>query len=421
LSAPTAHVYVDLDGTPHLAGRLWTSVRGARQAATFEYDEAWQADPRRFALEPALQLGPGTFHTPEGRSIFAALGDSAPDRWGRTLIARNERRLARSERRVPRTLFEMDFVLAVSDFSRQGALRFARDEGGPFLAPDGETVVPPLVELPRLLAASDHVLTDTEGDEDLRLLLAPGSSLGGARPKASVLETDGSLAIAKFPASSDPYPVVLWEAVALELAAAAGITVPEWRLHDVDGRAVLILRRFDRKEQGQVRRPFLSAMSMLGSKDGDQRSYPEIADALRRYGARTRRDLAELWRRMVFNVLISNTDDHLRNHGFLYQGTDGWVLSPAYDLNPTPVDLKPRVLSTTIDVDGDPSASIELALEVTGYFDLDRAGARKIVREVSAAISRWSEVARRVGLAAGDCSRLETAFEHADAELARRI
>jgi len=317
---------------------------------------------------------------------------------------------ARAEGRAPRTLRELDFLLAVSDFARHGALRFALEKGGVFVADRDRSHIPPLVRLSELLEATERVLADTETEDDLRLLLALGSSLGGARPKASVLDTDGSLLIAKFPAGADAYDVVRWEAVALSLAAEAGIDTPRWRLEVVAGKPTLLLHRFDR--DGEIRRPFLSAMSMLGAADGDTRSYMEIADVLRLYGAEPRRDLRELWRRIVFNVLISNTDDHLRNHGFLYAGKQGWRLAPAYDLNPVPRDVGPRVLSTTIGLDEDPSASLELALEVADYFDLAAEGAREAVAEVLSAVGRWRQLAERYGLARGQIDRMSSAFEH---------
>ncbi len=223
-------VYVDLQGMPHLVGRLWARMRKDRESATFEYDKSWLAHPERFSLEPALKLGPGPFHTPSDKPLFGAIGDSAPDRWGRVLMRRAERRRAESQREAPRTVWEIDYLLMVDDEARQGALRFAEREGGPFLAEHGPPKIPPLIELPRLLSAAGHVLSDTDSEEDLRLLLAPGSSLGGARPKASIRDRDGHLAIAKFPSKGDEVNTVLWEAVALTLAAKAGIAVPAWRL-----------------------------------------------------------------------------------------------------------------------------------------------------------------------------------------------
>jgi serine/threonine-protein kinase HipA len=409
-------VYVDLDGASHLVGRLWTRLRKNNESATFEYNPAWLQHPARFSLEPALTLGPGPFHTSADKPMFGAIGDSAPDRWGRTLMRRVERRRAEQEGKAPRTLHEADYLLLVDDEARQGALRFAEREGGPFLKEEGVKRIPPLVELPRLLSAAEHVIEDKDTDEDLRLLLAPGSSLGGARPKASVREKDGRLTIAKFPRGDDAFNTVAWEAVALALAKASGIAVARARVEIVAGRPVLLLQRFDR--DGTRRIPFLSAMSMLGSRDNETRSYLEIVDALRQQGAAPKDDMEALWRRLVFNILISNTDDHLRNHGFLYEGPDGWRLSPAYDLNPVPVDIKPRILTTAINED-DNTASLTLALEVAGYFGLETAKAREIAAQVGKAVAKWREEAARHGISKNEIDRMASAFQHRDLEVAR--
>jgi serine/threonine-protein kinase HipA len=400
-------VHLDVEGEPQLVGRMWVRSARGRESATFEYDAAWLRDPRRFALEPALVLSHGPQHTAAGRRLFGAFGDSAPDRWGRLLIQREERRKAREENRAPHTLTEADYLLGVADIARQGALRFSAREGGPFLA--AGVLIPPLVRLSALLNAALHITADGGNDEDLKLLLAPGSSLGGSRPKASVIDRDGSLAIAKFPQHGDVIPVNRWEAVALTLAAAAGIATPEWRIEDVAGRPVLLLRRFDRL--GERRIPFLSAMSMLDAEDNDQRSYLEIADALRQSGARPEEDCAQLWRRLVFSILIANTDDHLRNHGFLYDATGGWRLAPAYDLNPVPLDIKPRVLTTTID-EFDGTGSLELAFEVAEHFGLKPNSARNIAAEVSAAVADWHTAAKRLGLSRDEIDRMASAFEY---------
>ena len=409
-------VYVDLDSKPHLMGRLWTRVRKNKESATFEYDEGWLKHPAKFSLEPALQLGPGPFHTPADTPIFGAIGDSAPDRWGRALMRRMERRRAEREGGgPPRTLQEIDYLLLVDDEARQGALRFAEHDGGPFLREEGVKRIPPLVELPKLLAAAEHVMEDKDTEEDLRLLFAPGSSLGGARPKASVIEKDGQLAIAKFPRKDDEINTVVWEAVALALAKKAGIEVPAGRVETVANKPVLILRRFDR--EGERRIPFLSAMSMLGSKDNETRSYLEIVDALRQHGAAPKADMEALWRRLVFNILISNTDDHLRNHGFLYAGQEGWRLSPAYDLNPVPTDIKPRILATAINEENN-TASLALALEVAGYFDLEAAKAREIAAQVGKVVAKWRDEAAKHGLDKTEIDRMASAFEHEDLHLA---
>ncbi len=408
-------VHVDLEGTVHPVGRMWARVRKGRESATFEYDSEWLDNPARFPLEPALQLGAGPQHTGADKAIFGAIGDSAPDRWGRVLMRRAERRRAKAEGRGVRTLFEADFLLLVDDETRLGALRFKETSDGPFLADHRAHRVPPLVDLPKLLNAAERVLTEDDTDEDLRLLLAPGSSLGGARPKASVRDRDDRLAIAKFPSKQDELDTVRWEAVALALARAACIPVADWRLEDIGGKPVLIIRRFDRA--GNQRIPFLSAMSMLGALDNEVRSYLEIADGLRQHGAAPTNDLVLLWKRIVFNVLISNSDDHLRNHGFLYAGNAGWRLSPAYDLNPVPVDIRPRVLSTAIDAD-DPTASMELAYSVAELFALKPKEARALAREIAVAVSRWREAAAGIGLEKRDIDRMASAFDHADATLA---
>jgi len=394
-----------------LVGRLWARIRKERESATFEYDRGWLAHPERFSLEPALKLGPGPFHTASDRPIFGAIGDSAPDRWGRVLMRRAQRRRAEREGQTPRALREIDYLLMVDDEARLGAIRFAEREGEPFLAYPAPANIPPLIELPRLLSAASHVLDDRDSDEDLRLLLAPGSSLGGARPKASVRDRDGRLAIAKFPSKGDEVNTVLWEAVALTLAKKAGIPAPMWRLESVAGRPVLLLRRFDREHAMRV--PFVSAMSMLDATDNETRSYLEFVDILRQHGAAPKEDMHALWRRIVFSILISNTDDHLRNHGFLWAGPAGWRLSPAYDLNPVPTDVKPRVLTTAIDLE-DGTASLKLALDVAGYFELPPREARRIAAEVGRAVDAWRRVAANLGLSKREIDRMASAFEHED-------
>lgn len=410
-------VYVDLAGAAHFVGRLWARARKNKEGATFEYDPDWLQHPARFSLEPALTLGPGPFHTDAGVAMFGAIGDSAPDRWGRALMRRMERRRAEREGQTPRALREIDYLLLVDDEARQGALRFAQQPGGPFLREEGVKRIPPLIDLPQLLSAAEHVADDTDTDEELKLLFAPGSSLGGARPKASVIDKDKHLTIAKFPRRDDEYNTVAWEAVALSLAQRAGIEVPAARIEMVDGKQVLLLKRFDR--DGTHRVPFLSAMSMLGAKDNETRSYMELVDALRQHGAAARQDMEALWRRLVFIILISNTDDHLRNHGFLYAGASGWRLSPAYDLNPVPADIKPRILTTAINED-DTTASLQVAFDTAGYFGLTAKNARAVAADVGAVVAQWREEAAAFGLTKSQVDRMASAFEHGDLALARK-
>ena len=408
-------VFVDVEGTPVPVGRLWTRAT-PRLGASFEYDTGWLSRRGAFALDPELPLGPGPFHT--ARPLFRAFEDPAPDRWGQNLMRRAERARARREGRAPRTLGAVDFLVGVDDETRLGALRFrdaAAAPGAPFLTSSGRRI-PPLVELPRLLAATDRLVSEDETEDDLALLLAPGTSLGGARPKASVRATDGRLLVAKFPRKDDDWPVTRWEATALELARAARIRVPEVRLAMVARRPVLVLARFDRRA-GQ-RAPVLSGMAALSANDGEQRSYLDLVDALRRDGSEPAADLHELWRRLVFNVLVSNTDDHLRNHAFLHDGV-GWRLSPAYDLNPVPTDVRPRVHALTLD-ERDATASMELALALAPRFGLETRTARRTAREVGAAVRTWRAVSARQGLKKRELDRMESAFEHADLALATR-
>lgn len=268
--------YIDLNGTPILVGHLWVHSKQNRQSISFEYDRTWLKMPNRFALDPALQLSSGAFHASTEKPLFGAIEDSAPDRWGRLLMQRAEKKFAAQEQRHPRALAEIDFLLLVDDMTRQGALRFKKNPNGPFLTTYETNSILPLLSLGKLLVASNHVLQDSDTDTDLRLLLAPGSSLGGARPKASIRDKDGHLAIAKFPKKNDEMDIISWEAVALILAAKASIPTPQWRLESIKNHRILISRRFDRFQNKRI--PFLSAMSALQARDNEPHSYLEIAD-----------------------------------------------------------------------------------------------------------------------------------------------
>lgn len=300
----TLDVYCDLDGVPVLVGRLWARQRTGRETSSFTYDASWLKRRGAFALAPGLPLVRGAIHV--ARGLPAAFSDCAPDAWGRKLMLRQERARARQAATQPRTLFEIDYLAGVDDLTRLGALRF-KDDDGDFIA-RALRPVPPLIDLSKLLSATGRIERDRETDADLLLVLAPGTSLGGARPKATVRDRDGALLVAKFPKSDDDWPVTLWEAVTLTLAARAGITVPAWRLESVARKPVLLLKRFDRSPDGQ-RIPFMSAMTALDATDhGDQHSYLDILDVLRQQGAEPEADARALWRRIVFNILVSNTD-----------------------------------------------------------------------------------------------------------------
>jgi len=408
--AANIEVHIDFAFGLKRVGTLYRHSSRGEETTTFEYHDAWLADPARFSLEPALTLGPGPFSPRQGKSIFGSIGDSAPDTWGRQLMQRRERRAAEQDNRQVRTLMEADFLLGVSDASRLGALRFRCEGEQEFRAQSGAGV-PGLVQLGNLLTATERIERGDETDDDLQMIFAPGSSLGGARPKASVIDKHGRLSIAKFPKSNDGYSIERWEAVALSLARQAGIDTPEFELLAIDDKQILLSRRFDRQDGNRI--PFLSALSMMGLKDGEKGSYPEIVDTLAEHGSQVGKDAAQLFRRMAFNVLISNDDDHLRNHGFLWQSAKGWALSPAYDLNPVPVDVRQRILTTTISLD-DGTCDIGLALSVAEYFGLPLTDAKQIIRDVAHATSAWREMAARYGAPAAEIRRMESAFEHDD-------
>ena len=403
-------VYISLEGRNHRIGTLFRQSARGKETVSFAYHDDWLNNPQRFSLEPALKVGKGLFHPNSGREIFGSIGDSAPDTWGRRLMQRAERRRAVLESRQPRTLLEADYLLGVTDVARLGALRFKQADQDEFQRTK-EKGVPGFILLGRLLNSAGRIERKDETDEDLDLIFAPGSSLGGARPKASVMDSKGNLAIAKFPKDADDYPIETWEHVALILAARAGISVARHELKTVNDKPVLLSKRFDRN--GQVRIPFLSAMSLLQAKDGERASYVEVVDELSQHGASTKTDSAELFRRIVFNILVSNVDDHLRNHGFLWAGKNGWRLSPAYDLNPTPTDKKPRILSTNISLE-EATCSVELALSQAGLFGLGVSEARSIIGNVAGAVATWRAVATDVGLSKAEQDRMSSAFEHDD-------
>jgi serine/threonine-protein kinase HipA len=399
-------VFIQLTGEDVLAGRLWAHRRRNVESATFAYAAGYLARRDNYPLDPALPLVSGQLQTPAGRSIFGSFSDCSPDRWGRMLIRR--RFGAADESAGDRSFGEADYLLGVRDDLRQGALRFRDPDVGQFLA-DIEGGVPLLVDLPRLLDYAGRAERDVASDEELDLLLKGGSSLGGARPKAHVIDGRGRIAIAKFPkAEGDEWDVPGWEAVTLTLAREAGIDVASSEIADVGGRPVHIVDRFDRR--GGMRVGYASAMTLLEAGDGDDRSYLDLVEVIEEESDRATTDLHELWRRIAFSILVGNTDDHLRNHGFLRSGSGGWSLSPAFDINPNP-EPGPKFLSTSIDGRSN-AASIDLLVGVAEFFRLDDAEATAILAEVSDATSGWREAARRLGLDRSAVSRMRPAFEH---------
>lgn len=400
-------VYINIDCIDYFVGTLWSHFSRGKETSDFEYSNEWLNYKNSFSLEPGLFFGKGKQVNTRQVPLFGSFGDSAPDTWGRILMRRYENQLAKKENRSPRTLNEIDYLLFVNDIARQGALRFKTENNDEFQYPSNIKAIPPLIDLTKLLAASEKIIESSEKESDLQLLLAPGSSLGGARPKASVLDKNGDLCIAKFPKKDDFTNNVLWEGVALTLAKQCGLNVQEWSIQKAGKKNVILLKRFDRK--GNIRIPFLSAMSMLNAVDNDSQihSYLDIADAIRQYGSNPGVDLIELWKRMVFSILISNTDDHLRNHGFLYTGANGWKLSPLYDVNPSP-DNK-NVLSTYI-TQTDNAQDIDLALSVCEYFDLDINSAKQITNDLKSVIKNWQNVAKQLGLNKSEIDKMGSAF-----------
>ena len=417
MAETAVEVVVQLGAEAAVAGRLWSHRRRGTESATFSYAPEYLVRADAYEIDPALPLSVGQQQTPAGRAIFGAFSDCAPDRWGRRLIQRDEQQRARRHAVAERSFGEIDYLLGVRDDLRQGALRFRSPRTGAFLAEE-QHGIPHLLELPRLLDASDRLERDEAGEAELKLLLRGGSSLGGARPKAHVLDQAGRIAIAKFPSpANDEWDVMRWEAVALTLARQAGIRVPESQLHVVDDKPVLVVDRFDRN--GDQRVGYVSAMTMLEANDGDSGSYLDIADVIERHSPTAAADLQELWRRIAFSILISNTDDHLRNHGFLRASTAGWSLSPAFDLNPDPRP-GPKHLSTAIDYTTN-EARIDTLMDVAELFRLSPAAAQSVAAEVAGATAGWRAVAERHGLDGTAIERMTTAFEHEQARAARAL
>lgn len=407
-------VTVQVNGRELAAGTLWVHERGG-QSASFRYSDSYLSSPDAYALDPALPKSSGVFRTPPDAAMFRAFADSAPDRWGENLMRRAERERARAASGVLRTLGKADFLLGVRDDTRQGAIRFRRPGTVAYYSTHRHAV-PHMIELPRFLRAVDHLNAADPDERDLKDLIDAGSSLGGARPKAAVIDGSGRLAIAKFPrAGSDEWDVAGWEEIQLRLARRAGLAVAESELVSVAGRHVLLVDRFDRR--GRTRTGFASALTMLEAADGEQRSYLEIAEAIELHSTRPVADLRELYRRVIFSILTANTDDHLRNHAFLRERR-GWALSPAYDLNPNPD--APARLSTAIDID-DTTASVELALSVSGYFRLSSAEARELTGEIERATAGWHREALGLGLPRQQIDLMAAAYETGQRQAARAV
>ncbi len=417
-------VYADWDGlqSPVRVGMLRVRRAAGREIFEFEYDgDALQSpDLGQVQLDPRIGLFAGPQYPAPGHEIFGVFADASPDRWGRMLMRRRHEREQRAGRiEATARLHESDFLLGVHDAFRVGALRFRLGGTGEFLDDRHDVAAPPFVRLRELEAASaalerDESNTAEAGSDWLRMLIAPGGSLGGARPKASVVDPEGQLWIAKFPSIRDDHDVGAWEAVVNALANACGLQVAEGRAqHFANPHHCFLVRRFDRTADGR-RIHFASAMTLTGHKDGEDAStgvsYLEIADVLVRHGAQTERDLQELWSRMVFNMLVSNTDDHLRNHGFLLVPGRGWRLSPAYDMNPVP-DAHGLKLNVT---EADNALDLDLARSVAHFFRVNMTTAEEIISRQRSYVGQWRKLAQRLGISVAEQGRMASAFRLAD-------
>lgn len=376
----------------------------------FRYERSWLAQPQAFALDPDLSLDDAPFFPKPNMGNFGVFLDSAPDRWGQTLMKRREALQAKDEQRIPRNLYAWDFLIGVQDLTRQGALRF-RLAGTQVFLGDETMAAPPITTL-RELEAVAYQLSSRRIDDLgalrkwLAVLVAPGASLGGARPKANFTEIDGSLWIGKFPARDDDRDIGAWEFVTRNLASKAGISVPPAKLVRLNSEFhTFCVQRFDRAHG--TRRFYASAMTLLRKEHSEGTSYLELAQFLRAQGdgAHVATDLEQLFRRVAFNVAVGNRDDHLRNHGFVL-GANGWRLAPAFDVNPN-TDKAEHVLNID-DIDNRPSLNTVLSTAVFYGLSADRAS--HVVSEVAHAVNGWQEAARLAGIAAADIELSAIAF-----------
>ncbi|MFT3804268.1 MAG: HipA domain-containing protein [Burkholderiaceae bacterium] len=401
------------------AGSLVYVRQGRRENSAIAYDESWLANPERFNISADLQLALGyqthKAASPRNSVFHGAIADTAPDAWGRRVIARDHAKRRKDDPRLP-PLTELDYLLAVDDFSRVGALRL-RDPDGTWhrTVPAGRRSTPPLIELERIFQASHALERGQETAEDLRYLQGKGTSLGGMRPKCTILDEDGRLAIGKFPSVDDTRSVTRGEVLALKLAARAGIAAAPARIVQLGGAerdaSVAVIRRFDR-DGADGRIPYQSAASLLQASREEDRSYTEIADAIRAHGDAPTQDVRQLWRRLVFNLLITNVDDHLQNHGFLHVKRGLWRLAPAFDINPFPD--KERESKTWLSEQDGPITDLKMLLARAPYFALDSAQALGALADVHAAISNWRRLATsaEVGLRPAELEDFAPAFEH---------
>ena len=399
---------------PYLIGKLFSQRVRGKEIFSFEYNETWlNTSQAKLYLDPNLGLYKGKQYLPEGKNNFGIFLDSAPDRWGRLLMRRREAWQAKLDGREESTLFESDYLLGVFDGHRMGGLRFKLEQDGAFLNNHKKMATPPWTSLRELEYASlqlekEDAINDPEYTKWLSMLIDPGSSLGGARPKASVLDEKGNLWIAKFPSSKDDKNTGAWEMVLHELAKVCGIHVPDARLLQFSGKHHTFLsKRFDRIQDKRIH--FASAMTLLGYQDGadfhDGLSYLDIVAFIIQQGALVKADLEQLWRRVVFNILVSNTDDHLRNHGFMLTN-NGWQLSPAYDMNPNEMGS-----GLTLNIsENSNEQDISLALETAKHYKLKKDEAIKILNDMQLEIAKWRTVAKKLGMGSSEIEQMKRAF-----------
>ena len=415
----SVYVYGDWDELPEcmLMGQLHSELLRGKEIFSFEYAVDWLSSNFAQMLDPDLAFSKGLQYLSVDKSNFGLFLDSSPDRWGRILLRRREAALARLEKRASNNLTELDFLLGVFDGNRMGGLRFKRTLDGPFLDDNKQYAVPAWTSLRELAQISlrleqEEAINDPSYLHWLNLLVAPGSSLGGARPKASVADEKGHLWIAKFPSGQDTFDVGGWELVTYRLAKKAGIVMSEAKAEIYSSKQhTFLTKRFDRTNLGK-RKHFASAMTLLGYSDGqDGASYLELADFIMMQGANVQADLAQLWRRIAFSIAVSNVDDHLRNHGFFW-GKSGWILSPAYDINP--VETGKGLHLNISDVDN--ALDWNLLRETASFFRLDSQIAENIMNEVKIAVQGWEKEAKALGISTMERELKSNAFRMAFAD-----
>ena len=396
---------------PKLIGVLAAHQGKGRKTFSFSYDEKWLETEKPFLFDPNITWNKGQ-QFPIGKSDFGIFNDAMPDTWGRTLMKRREAQIAKEENRTAKNLHDLDFLLGVNDESRMGALRFKLQENGAFLNNDKAQPTPPWSSVREL----QHGISLIESNKDnkevrkwLSILLAPGSSLGGARPKANIMDEKGNLWIAKFPTKEDTSDKGAWEFLAYKLAIRAGIEMAECKIEKISGKHhTFFTKRFDRIKNKRIH--FASAMTMTANnedtiKESDP-SYLDIAEFIQFNESNNKQELHQLWRRMVFNIAISNTDDHLRNHGFILN-KNGWKLSPAYDINPS---IDKDGLSLNIDANNN-SLDFDLAKSVGEYFQLKEKQMDDILKEIKAAIKNWKTEATKFGISKTEIALMSSAFK----------